>query len=214
MPFVHFRTARLGLALAFTSATAGTLAHGQSAPETKVEGAESVRLLQSRQTETYDFDVPGVTVHGGAAMIAVNAPLAAVRSIITDYAHYQDFVPGFSRSRIIAKSAAGTDVYLQAPILHGAATLWAVTRFSPPRADGPGERIDARRNGQANVDDFRATWKIYAIDDSHSVLKLELLMVPIIPLPGALLTPTLKEAASSAVKACRDRAESHPVAGN
>jgi hypothetical protein len=170
--------------------------------------------VQSRRVEKYDYEVPGIAVHGGAAMIAINAPLSAVKALITDYAHYQDIMPGFSRSRVIAKSAVGTDVYLQVPVLHGAATLWAVTRFSPPHPDGPGERIDAHRNGQANVEDFRAAWRYYAVDDAHTVLKLEVLMIPVVPLPGALLTPQLEQAAGEALLALRSRAESRAVAGN
>jgi ribosome-associated toxin RatA of RatAB toxin-antitoxin module len=130
-----------------------------------------------------------------------------VREIIMDYAHYQDILPGFQRSRIIAKSANGTDVYLQVPILHGAATLWAVTRFTPLTHDGSVERIDGRKSGPSNLEDFRATWRLYAVDDNHTVLKLELLMVPSLPLPGSMITPQLEESSEDAIRACRERAE-------
>jgi hypothetical protein len=57
------------------------------------------------------------------------------------------------------------------------------------------------------LDDLRATWHVYPVDDDHTVLKLELLLVPRLPLPDSLITSQLAESAEDAVRACRDRAE-------
>jgi ribosome-associated toxin RatA of RatAB toxin-antitoxin module len=116
-------------------------------------------------------------------------------------------LPGFQKSRVLAQTPQGTDVYLQVPILHGAATLWAVTRFTSPTREGNGERVEGKRNGPANLDDLRATWHFYPVDDEHTILKLELLLVPRLPLPDSLITSQLAESADDAVRACRDRAE-------
>src|SRR5450432_3187244 len=130
-----FRLASLpACSLALAVGTAGTAALGQGAPVSSAS-PETARPPSSREISKYDFGLTGVTVRGGAAMASVNAPLSTVTAIITDYAHYQDNVPGFSRSRIVARGPEGTDVYLQAPLLHGAATLWGVVRFSPPISD-------------------------------------------------------------------------------
>ena len=199
----------MALATAFVLVATGAV--GQTSPPA---GDEAARLVSSRSTVVYDLAMGSSSIRAGGAMVAINAPVAAVRAVITDYAHYQEIVPGFQRTRVVAKGPQGTDVYLAAPILHGAATLWAVTRFPPPVPEGPGERIEAHRNGDANVEDFRATWHLYPVDDNHSLLKLELLMVPKLPLPGGLLTPHFQMAASAAVKACRDRAEARALANN
>jgi ribosome-associated toxin RatA of RatAB toxin-antitoxin module len=156
--------------------------------------------------------MPGSTIRAGAAMLVVDAPLADVRKVVTDYARYQDFMPGFQRSRILARGPSGTDVYLQVPILHGAATLWAVVRFGLPVHDGAGERIEGAKTGHANVDDLRAAWKLQPIDAHHTLLKLEFLVVPSLPLPGSMITPQLEESAEDAVRACRDRVEGSRVA--
>ncbi|HKQ70967.1 MAG TPA: hypothetical protein VJT73_16590 [Polyangiaceae bacterium] len=196
-------------ALAIGLASLGTPAFAQTSAPSNPSSDEANRLLQSRNSEGYTVAVPGVSVPAGGAMIAVDAPLPVVRQIVTDYAHYQDFVPGFQKSRIVGNGDRGTDVYLQAPILHGSANLWAVARFSPPVPDGPGERIEGRKAGQGNVDDFRATWRLYAVDDSHTILKIEVLMVPsLLPLPTSVVTPHLVSSSAAAVRACRDRAES------
>jgi ribosome-associated toxin RatA of RatAB toxin-antitoxin module len=169
--------------------------------------ADVARVARSRDAVRYSFAMSGASIRAGGAMVAIDAPLADVRQIVTDYAHYQDFLPGFQKSRILARGPAGTDVYLQAPILHGAATLWAVVRFGLPVRDGAGEKIEGRKTGPANVDDLRATWKLYPIDANRTVLKLEFLMVPNLPLPGSMITPQLEESSEDAVRACRDRAE-------
>lgn len=170
---------------------------------------ENTRLLASHGTERYNVAVPGTSIHAGGGMTAVNAPIAAVRQVVTDYAHYAEFMPRFQKSRIVGKSPAGTDVYLQVPILHGAATVWAVTRFGAPVPEGTGERIEGRLEGQGNVDDLRAIWHLRPVDETHTVLKLELLIVPKLPLPGSLVTPELEFAADQAVSASRDRVEAN-----
>lgn len=172
-------------------------------------GDEGQRLMQSRATERYSVAVPGASIRAGGGMTAVHAPLSVVEKVVGDYAHYADFMPRFQKSRIVGKTAEGTDVYLQVPILHGAATVWAVTRFAPPVKDANGERIEARMNGQGNVDDMRAVWRLKAIDDTHTLLKLELLIVPKLPLPGSVVTPELEYAADQAVTSARDRAEAN-----
>jgi len=100
-----------------------------------------------------------------------------------------------------------TDVYLQVSILHGAANIWAATRFGPPVPEGAGERIEGRLHGQGNVDQLLAIWHLLPIDDSHTIAKLELLIVPKLPLPGSVVTPELEYASDQAVSATRDRSE-------
>jgi ribosome-associated toxin RatA of RatAB toxin-antitoxin module len=188
---------------------AGSDAVAQSDPTTDGgASADIAKVTRSRDAIRYSAAMPDASIRAGAAMIAVDAPLAEVRQIVTDFAHYQDFVPGFQKSRILARGPAGTDVYLQAPILHGAATLWAVVRFGSPVRDGAGEKIEGRKTGRANVDDLRATWRLYPIDANRTLLKLEFLVVPTLPLPGAMITPQLEESAEDTVRACRARAES------
>ena len=110
---------------------AGSNAVAQSEPPADGgTNAEIARVVRSRDAVRYSLAMSGSSIRAGAAMLVVDAPLSDVRRIVTDYAHYQDFMPGFQRSRILARGPSGTDVYLQAPILHGAATLWAVVRLA------------------------------------------------------------------------------------
>jgi ribosome-associated toxin RatA of RatAB toxin-antitoxin module len=169
--------------------------------------AETERLVRTHATERYSVAVPGYSIRAGGGMTAINAPLSTVRRTVTDYAHYADFMPRFEKSRIVGKSGPNTDVYLQVSILHGAANIWAVTRFGPPVAEGAGERIEGRLHGQGNVDQLLAIWHLTPVDENRTIAKLELLIVPKLPLPGSVVTPELEFASDKAVSATRDRAE-------
>lgn len=197
----------LAAGLGFVMMTGRHVAAQTAAPPAAASATEATRLLASHAAERYDVAVPGHKLRAGAAMVAIDAPVAVVRRLITDYGHYQDVLPGFQKSRVLGQTGAGTDVYLQVPILHGAATFWAVTRFTAPARDGNGERIEGKKNGPSNLDEFLATWRIYPVDDGHTVLKLELLLIPRLPLPDSFITAQLAESADDAVRACRDRAE-------
>lgn len=168
--------------------------------------AEAQRLTQKRAAERYNVEVSGASIRAGGAAIAVDAPMAVVRKVVTDYSKYASYIPRFQKSKVIDKKDGRTDVYLQVPILKGAATVWALTRFEAPVKEGTGERIEGKMV-EGNVDDLRAWFRLRPIDDTHTVLKLELLIVPKLPLPGKVVTPELEYASDQAVTAMRDRAE-------
>jgi ribosome-associated toxin RatA of RatAB toxin-antitoxin module len=168
---------------------------------------ETERLVRTHATERYNVAVPGYSIRAGGGMTAINAPLSTVRRIVTDYGHYSDFMPRFQKSRIVGKSGPNTDVYLQVSILHGAANIWAVTRFGAPVPEGSGERIEGRLHGQGNVDQLLAIWHLIPVDDHRTIAKIELLIVPKLPLPGSVVTPELEYASDQAVTATRERAE-------
>ncbi len=172
---------------------------------------DAERLRASRRTERYEVSVPGAAVKAGAGRVFVNAPIATVRRVVTDFAHYQDFIQRFKRSRVVGKTARTTDVYLQVPILHGSATVWSLTRFSAPRRLADGTEVIQGTMLDGNVKDFRATWYLTPIDETHTLLRAELLMVPSLPVPGSLVTDELKYAADQGVTASRDRAEALAV---
>lgn len=171
------------------------------------DAAETERLVRSHATERYNVAIQGYAIRAGGGKTAVNAPLSTVRRAVTDYGHYADFIPRFEKSRIVGKSGPNTDVYLQVSILHGAANVWAVTRFGTPVAEGAGERIEGRMHGQGNVEQLIAVWHLTPVDENRTIVKLELLLVPKLPLPGSVVTPELEYASDQAVSAMRDRSE-------
>ncbi len=205
-PFVQQRTTMHTSRRTFALLVIGALGLLETSGFAEAE-TESQRLLRTHATERYNVVVPGFSIRAGGGMTVVNAGIAGVRQTVTDYGHYSDFMPRFQKSRIVGKSGPNTDVYLQVAILHGAASVWAVTRFGPPQPEGAGERIEGKLEGKGNVDDLRAVWHLTPIDADHTIVKLELLIVPTLPVPGSLVTPELEFASDQAVSATRDRTE-------
>lgn len=175
------------------------------------------RLATSRKADRYNVVMPGTTKRGGGAAIYVNAPMDTVRKIVTDYGHYSELASEFRRSRIIGKKDGATDVYLEVSILKGAAKVYSLTRFYAPVKEGAqGERIDSSmvEGSERNVDDLRGVWHYQAIDENHTLLKLEFLVVPRIPLPSALVVPELESSADKVVTSVRNRAEAKAIQSN
>ena len=149
---------------------------------------------------------PASPIDTGGAAIHVNAPIAEVRKVITDYRHYAQFIKPFEQSRLLSRKKGVSEVYFEVPVMHGAVKIWCVVLIDPPSKDAVGETIVARYS-RGNVDDFRAVWRLRAVDDTHTVVKLELLVDPKLPIPGPMVTPELQYAADKAVTAVRDKAE-------
>jgi ribosome-associated toxin RatA of RatAB toxin-antitoxin module len=185
--------AALGLALATPSASAKPTEEAQ-------------RLMKKRDAERYEVQTPHSSIKAGAARVAVKATPEAVRKVVTDFKSYPEFISKFEKARVVGKDGDKTDVYLQVPILKGAAKVWAVVRFDPPKSVN-GEELVAGTMLKGNVKRLDATWRIKKIDDGNTQLNLELLIVPKLPFPGSLVTGEVAYAADEAVTGSRDRAE-------
>jgi ribosome-associated toxin RatA of RatAB toxin-antitoxin module len=187
------------LALALASMPSG--AHAD-------EDAEAQTLAKRKKALRYSVKTvaPANAIDTGGAAIYVNAPIAAVRKVVTDYRHYDEFIKPFEQSRLLSRKKGVSEVYFEVPIAHGAAKVWCVVNIAEPVKDGESEKIVATYN-RGNVDDFRAVWRLRAVDATHTIVKLELLVDPKLPLPGSVVTPELQYAADKAVTGVRDRAE-------
>jgi ribosome-associated toxin RatA of RatAB toxin-antitoxin module len=165
------------------------------------------RLRASRDSERYQKTIENQAIKAGGARILIDAPLPIVRAIIQDYAKYQDFMPRFKRSRVVESSEKHTDVYLQVPILHGAANVWSVVKFENPIKSSDGSELIQGKMTQGNVKDFQAIWRLTPIDANTTLLQSEILIVPALPVPGSVVTGELGYAADMAVTSTRNRAE-------
>jgi ribosome-associated toxin RatA of RatAB toxin-antitoxin module len=175
------------------------------AGEPAAPDAEVQRLAALQKAERYDVAM-GSSVRAGGAAVLCQAPLAIVERLATDYGHYVNTIPRFQKSRVVGKKGNETDVYLQVPILHGAATVWSLTRFGPPQRQGQSVLVSGRMI-EGNVDDFRGQWRLRGVGDNQSVVKMELLVVPKFPAPSKVITAELQGAAANAANSLCRRAE-------
>ncbi|MCC6557634.1 MAG: hypothetical protein IT372_32170 [Polyangiaceae bacterium] len=155
---------------------------------------------------TLKTTAPASPIDTGGAAILVNAPIAEVRKVVTSYGSYQKFLRPFDQSKVLSKRKGVSEVYLQVPILHGAMRIWTVAELSAPVKKGD-EEVIVGRFKRGNVADFRSVWRLRAVDADHTVLKLEILVDPNIPVPSSLVTKQLRIAAEKGVTGVRDRAQ-------
>ncbi|MEI9942366.1 MAG: SRPBCC family protein [Pseudomonadota bacterium] len=156
--------------------------------------------------ERYEVTLPFSTFRAGAARTVVGAPLDEVLSSVTDYAHYSQSIKAFEASKIVSRDGSTTDVYLRVKILKGAAKIWAVVRFGPPKVDGDSKTVTGHLL-KGNVKRLDAVWHLDPASEGRTRLTLELLIVPDLPVPESLVVPEVRDAAGTAVRGVRDEAE-------
>ncbi len=191
---------RSAILLALGAATAALTPAGDA----HAEGSKS------RKVERYEVASKGA--RAGAARTVVEAPREVVRSVVTDYNRYTDFITRFRSAKIVGKSGDKTDVYLQVPIMNGTVKIWAVVRFDPPKQVG-NDLVITSRMLKGNVKRLDANWRIKQLDAQRSELALELTIVPALPVPESLVMPEVRYAAAKAVSGSRDEAERRRAKG-
>ena len=169
--------------------------------------AETLRLMKKRDSERYEVKTSHSSVKAGAARVTVKAPTKVVKKVVQDFGRYDDFMPRFKKANIVGRKGKQTDVYIEVPILRGAAKVWAVVRFSPPKRINSSEEVVEGHMIKGNVRRLDAKWKIKKIDADNTQLHLEMLIVPKLPVPGSLVTGEVAYAADKGVMGARDRAE-------
>ena len=161
----------------------------------------------------YDCKLPESDRPAGGARTVVSASPSLVKSVVLDFEHYAHyFDPDKGRnpqrkwaSRVVGKSGDKTDVYLEVPILKGAAKIWAIVRFDPPKKVGDTEVVSGRLI-KGNVDKLSAKWTMRPTDDNSTSLQLEFLVVPKLPVPDSLLSNEARSAAFKAVSGMKGEA--------
>jgi len=161
--------------------------------------------------ERYEVQTPRSNIKAGGSRDAVHAPLQIVSKIVTNFDAYSGYIKRFEKAKVIGRHGDKTDVYMQVPIMKGAAKVWAVVRFDPPRpsASGDGSLLVVGRMLKGNVKKLDAKYRITRIDDQNTKLDLELLIVPdfVVPVPDNMVTGEVAYAASRAVLGLRNASE-------
>jgi hypothetical protein len=161
----------------------------------------------------FDTKLAGSDRPAGGARTVVTASPELVKSVVLDYEHYAYyFDPDKGRnpsrrwaSHVVGRSGDKTDLYLEVPILKGAAKIWAIIRFEAPQKIGDTEVIQGRML-KGNVNQLSAKWKMRRTPDNNTELQLEFLVVPKLPVPDTLLSNESRSAAAKAVTGMRGEA--------
>lgn len=170
-----------------------------------------VSRLADGRSQRKNWVPPGDTERYGHAEVLVHAPLATVKQQVLNFTVYKEFNPDrFHNVRVLDKTEHGYDVYMQVPIMNGLVTLWQVMRFHDVKPLAPGWAIVEGFFTKGNLKKGNATWTLRQVDDATTLLQFDLLILPLVPAPQALIDEELRDAAAQAIEKVRDRAQGTP----
>lgn len=166
------------------------------------------------KAQRYRKPVSNQRIQAGCARITVAAPIDTVRKVVSDFNRYSSFMKRYKdgklqlqiSAKLVGRVGEKRDVYLDVPILKGAAKVWGVLRFEPPKASGDEEILEGRLV-KGNVERLDARWRLRKIDASRTSVDLELLIVPKVPVPHDLVTGELEFVSDVSVSGVRNEAE-------
>ena len=204
MRMQRFRSLLAFAALALSSIS--DLAAADTGYVPPVGDAQATSLFKMKDAVKSNFTAAGLKFKVGHAEIFVDAPVRAVRAAVLDYGSYPTYIPRFEKSKVLSKNGEAAKTYLQVPILHGAATFWAVENFSAPTVEGKGEKVVGAME-KGNMDDFKATWRYRAVDDKHAIVSLDLYLAPKLPVTDTLVSEEERDAAADGVRGIKAHAE-------
>ncbi|HEX5661005.1 MAG TPA: SRPBCC family protein [Polyangiales bacterium] len=172
-------------------------------------GSASLSAASARAEDYAITNVPGPSdgVEYGRVEGVLDASTEEVLAILHDYSKYAGLFPYFQTTKVLSQRGGDAIVYLEAKVLHGAATLWGQVRMkATPGQDGT-EVIDVKMmKGKANVTEFLARWEITPVDGGERTkVAFQLLVDPDLPVPNALVSNEMKNSVGKAFRALRKR---------
>lgn len=198
---------RLTVAAAVLALVIPTFAYADASTDAPKD-AEVERLEKANGPLKWNHVPAGKSARYGHAEVLVNAPLAKVKAATVDFAHYRELHRKFASARVTAASGDSVDLYMKVPVRVGPLRLdqWAVMRFGAARATDTSFAVDGR-GVQGNMKESHLVVTARAVDEQRSIVKVDLLLVPGMPAPQALMDEELRDAAQDLVAGLRDRAQ-------
>ncbi len=169
------------------------------------------RLLDAKKTLKWNYAPPGTNDRYGHAEALVDAPAEKVAKVVTDFGRYKELHRKFATARVVAKEGDSTDVYMRYPVQIGRFTVefHEVMRFGGPRQEAGAHVVEGRGvKGDMKQGHTRITVK--PIGEKHSLLQVDVLLVPKIPAPQVLIDEELRDGAEDYVNGIKDRAQGRP----
>lgn len=188
--------------------TFSSVAHADSATHSD---PQVQRLLDAKKTLKWNYAAQGSSDRYGHAEALVDAPADKVAKVVTDFGRYKELHRKFATARVIAKEGDTTDVYMRYPVQIGRFTVefHEVMRFGQPRQEAGAHVVEGRGvKGDMRTGHTRISVK--PVDDKHSLLVIDVLLVPKIPAPQVLIDEELRDGAEDFVNGIKDRAQGRP----
>jgi len=147
----------------------------------------------------------GSNIAWGQAVLVLDTPIEEVLPIVRDYANYVQFMPNFTKSRVLAQRGSRAMVYMEVSVAKGAFTLWGQLNLAEHPEGGDSRVVEARLM-EGNIDAFSASWTLTPVDGgARTQVDFKIYVDPDIPLPSSIFSRENERAAGRTVRALRAR---------
>jgi hypothetical protein len=166
------------------------------------------RLLEAKKTLNWNQTVGSSQDRYGHAEALVDAPADVLAKKAIAFNEYRTFHRKFATARVVAKEGDKTDVYMRYPVTIGKLTieLQETMRFNPIKSmgssyvlEGTGLSGDMKRG--------HTVITIKPVDAKHSLLLVDILLVPKLPAPQSFIDEELRDGALDFVNGLKDKAQ-------
>jgi ribosome-associated toxin RatA of RatAB toxin-antitoxin module len=153
----------------------------------------------------------GSSIAWGQAIIVVDKPIDEVLPIVRDYANYVDFMPNFTKSKVLAQRGTRAMVYMEVSVARGAITLYGQLNLAERPESGDVRVVEARLL-EGNIDAFSARFTLTPVDGgTRTEIDFKIHVDPDIPLPSSVFSRENERAAGRTVRALRARVSEGPL---
>lgn len=187
------------------TALIGILATALIAGSSSSPAAAADEPTESARISTAQIPEEGSNISWGQAVVVVDKPIEELLPIIRDYANYAQFMPNFTRSKVLAQRGSRAMVYMEVSVAKGAFTLWGQLNLSERPQEGDSRVVEARLL-EGNIDAFSASWTLTPVDGgARTEVDFKIYVDPDIPLPSSVFSRENEKAAGKTVRALRTR---------
>ena len=173
------------------------IAGSSSSPAAAAEPNENAGVFTAQIPEE------GSNIAWGQAVLVVDKPIEEVLPIIRDYGNYAQFMPNFTKSKVLAQRGSRAMVYMEVSVAKGTFTLWGQLNLAERSQVGESRVVEARLM-EGNIDAFSASWTLTPVDGGAGTeVDLKIFVDPDIPLPSSIFSRENERAAGRTVRALR-----------
>jgi ribosome-associated toxin RatA of RatAB toxin-antitoxin module len=172
------------------------------AAATEAQAAAEARAVNAGVFTT-QVPVEGSDIATGRAVLIVDKPIDEVLPIVLDYANYVQFMPNFTKSKVLAQRGSRAMVYMEVSVAKGMYTLYGQLNLAERPREGDSRVVEGRLI-EGNIEAFDASFTLTPIDGGTEI-EFKIYVDPDLPLPSSIFSRENERAAGRTVRALRQR---------